>query len=105
MWNTEGESKAEDMKQLKLFACRWKEHCGEHRVNEQRRRADANETFPITSYKVDMKICHKHTLCCCHAGEETGAKRLSRQKLTTNRSVTIFFVKGPLSLRSDRKEV
>jgi hypothetical protein len=40
---------------LKIFNCQWNEHCGEHRVNKQSRRADATETFPITSYKVDMK--------------------------------------------------
>jgi hypothetical protein len=41
------------MKKLKLSTCRRKEHCGEHRVNKQRRRADETETFPITSYKVE----------------------------------------------------
>ena len=45
----------EDMMLIKLFTCRRKEHCVEHRENKQSRRADATETFPITSYKVDIK--------------------------------------------------
>ena len=33
---------------------------------KQSRRHDATETVPITSYKVDMKICQTHSLCNCY---------------------------------------
>jgi hypothetical protein len=40
--------------------------CSEHEEIKQSRRHDATETFPITSYKVDMKIRLRHSLCNCY---------------------------------------
>ena len=42
------------------------ELCGAQQWIKQSRRHDATETFPITSYKVDMKIRLTHSRCNCY---------------------------------------
>ena len=91
------------MLQLKLFTCRRNKHCGEHRVNKQSRRADATETFPITSYKVEMKICQTHTLCSCY-GERRDRSKATLEKETHKLTKQVYFLNRNAPLTPTRSE-
>ena len=64
--------------------------------NKQSRRHDATETFPITSYKVDMKICQTHTLCsCCSERRDRSKAKLEKDTHKITKRVSFLNRKAP----------